>query len=67
VYPEDRVDEIYSKFSDLFNDREEVIHLVYGASTNEKRFTSEPLSKMKSDILKLAVQGACVNYAYPVQ
>lgn len=67
VYPEDRVDEIYSKFPDLFNDREEVVHLVYGASTNEKRFTSEPLSKMKSDILKLVVQGACVNYAYPVQ
>ncbi len=52
AFSDNYIDDLYNRHKGLFTNREDAEHLVYGTSYDESRFSLEPVSKMKSDILK---------------
>jgi hypothetical protein len=47
-----RIDEIYNKFGDLFNDREEVMQSVFLNYVDDQDLGKRPLAKLTQDICK---------------
>jgi hypothetical protein len=52
VYNESRIDEIYNNFSELYENREEVVRMVIGNYINEEDLGKRPLAKLTKDICK---------------
>jgi hypothetical protein len=50
VYNESRIDEIYNNFSELYENREEVVRMVVGNYICEEDLGKRPLAKLTKDI-----------------
>lgn len=55
LYSDEYISSLLYNFPDLFNDVDDVKHMVYGASAKNQELLIEPLSKMKKDILRLEI------------
>ena len=53
IYSDTKVKELYNDFQDLFQNKEEVKHLIYGDTLDQKDFLKKPLSKLVQNIYSL--------------
>lgn len=52
IYNDSTIDELLSNFPQLFQNREELIRIIFGNCINEDNFSKRPLSKLTKDILE---------------
>lgn len=52
MYSQDKVDELYENFKDLFADKDDVKRLIFGNYINDQDVHKRPLSKLTTDICK---------------
>ncbi|GHH99743.1 hypothetical protein [Neobacillus kokaensis] len=53
IYSDSKVKELYNDFQDLFQNKEEVRHLIYGDTLDQEDFLKKPLSKLVQNIYSL--------------